>query len=826
MLRKLLFAYLAVLLVSHTVSLMRGNVKPQDKQGVEIVELPRRTVEQETVGTMQVGFRDIAADTLDAPTVLLVHGSPGDGDTFLSMVEELRGKYRLIIPDLPGFGSSERVLEDYSMISHGYTLVDLLEKLRIEEVHAVGFSMGGGVVLSMADHDPNRIDSITMMAAIGVQELEMFGKYELNHALHGFQLLALRTLSWVFPHFGALRKGNSIRNYARNFYDSDLRPLRTILQSWHGPMLVVHGEKDVLVPVTAAREHLRIVPHAESEIWEEVSHFLPWRKAEETSTAISGFIDRVEGGNGRTRDKAEEPAIVRATEPFDPTAAPQLAGLALVMMLLLLSAATLVSEDLTCIFTGVLVAQGSINFLLGTGACFLGILVGDGLLFLLGRWLGRPALARAPLRWIVRPRAVYRASAWFEHKGGKAILLSRFLPGLRLPTYVAAGILGQNLRTFFFYFVFAGLLWTPILVGISTWATSEVLEIVHVVEGYALPILVLLAFSILCAQKIILPLFTYRGRRLAYGSWRRKFEWEFWPPQVFYLPVLLQVICLAIRHGGLRVVTAVNPGIPTGGLIGESKWQILQALGVDPKAPRGARGPAADALPLSLLISGRNETTEQRLTQADQFLKRHNLSYPVVLKPDRGERGHGVEIIRNRNQMDKRLRIDRTDLLLQEFVSGIEFGVFYVREPGARQGEILSINGKQLLKLCGDGKRCLEQLIIDDDRAVCQAEVHFEYHAERLYKVPAKGEVVHLVEVGAHSRGTLFLDRRDLKTNALLTRIDEISSTFPGFSFGRFDLRAPSEEALQSGKGLRILELNGLTAEVAHIYDPKISLLG
>lgn len=825
MLRKLLFAYLAVLLVSHAVSLLRGPVEPESKAGMQLAELPRRVGVQETPGTMRLAFRDIPSDDAEAPAILLVHGSPGDGDTFLDMVEALRGRYRLIIPDLPGFGASERVLEDYSFASHGNSLLDLLDELRLAQVHAVGFSMGGGVVLHMADRQPDRLASITMMAAIGVQELEMFGKYELNHAVHGFQLLAFRALAWLFPHFGAWQDGNGMRNYAHNFSDSDQRPLRAILLSWHGPTLVIHGEKDVLVPVAAAREHLRLVPHAEAQIWEGVNHFLPWKQTEQTCTAISEFVDRVEAGEAATRAQADPAAIARAAEPFDPATAPQLAGLALIVMLLLLAAATLVSEDLTCIFTGLLVAQGRISFLFGTSACFLGILIGDGLLFLLGRWLGRPALARAPLRWMVRPRAVYRASSWFEHKGGKVILLSRFLPGLRLPTYVAAGMLGQSLRTFFFYFALAGLLWTPLLVGISTWAGKEVLEALRAVEGYAVPVLVLLAFGILFAQKIILPLFTRRGRRLLYGSWRRKVEWEFWPPQVFYLPVLVQIAWLSIRYGGLRVVTAVNPGIPTGGLIGESKWQILQALGMDPDADGGARGPAAEALPRSLLIAGHGGTPEQRLMRAERFLEQHALEFPVILKPDRGERGRGVEVIRDRTQLARRLRIDHSDLLLQEYVPGIEFGVFYVREPGAEQGEILSINGKRMLQLRGDGKRRLEQLILDDDRAVRQAEVHFEYHAERLYEVPAADEVVHLVEVGAHARGTEFLDRRHLATDALLARMDAISSAFPDFHFGRFDLRVPSEDALRRGEGLRILELNGVTAEVAHIYDPENGLI-
>ena len=52
-------------------------------------------------------------------------------------------------------------------------------------------------------------------------------------------------------------------SYARNFYDSDQRPLREILARYERPMLVLHGKRDALVPVEAAVEHARIVPQAQ-----------------------------------------------------------------------------------------------------------------------------------------------------------------------------------------------------------------------------------------------------------------------------------------------------------------------------------------------------------------------------------------------------------------------------------------------------------------------------------------------------------------------------------------------------------------------------------
>jgi hypothetical protein len=87
-------------------------------------------------------------------------------------------------------------------------------------------------------------------------------------------------------------------------------------------------------------------------------------------------------------------------------------------------------------------------------------------------------------------------------------------------------------------------------------------------------------------------------------------------------------------------------------------------------------------------------------------------------------------------------------------------------------------------------------------------------------EVIPQGEVFELVEVGAHARGTVFLDRNHLLKPAVADTFDAISRCFRGFYFGRYDVRAPSIEDFQQGRNIRVLELNGLTSEVAHVYDP------
>ena len=95
----------------------------------------------------------------------------------------------------------------------------------------------------------------------------------------------------------------------------------------------------------------------------------------------------------------------------------------------------------------------------------------------------------------------------------------------------------------------------------------------------------------------------------------------------------------------------------------------------------------------------------------------------------------------------------------------------------------------------------------------------------KLTIVPEAGETVPLVEIGSHCRGALFLDATHLVTPSLEEAFDRIAKQFRGFYFGRFDVRAASVEAFQAGHDFRIVELNGVTSEATHIYDPANGLL-
>ena len=197
--------------------------------------------------------------------------------------------------------------------------------------------------------------------------------------------------------------------------------------------------------------------------------------------------------------------------------------------------------------------------------------------------------------------------------------------------------------------------------------------------------------------------------------------------------------------------------------------------------------------------------------------------FPAVLKPDTGERGSGVTIVRSQQEADAYLRNATGSTILQRYVPGCEFGVYYARFPDEPTGSVLYVTEKRFPTVTGDGKSSLKDLILHDDRAVCMAAAYFRAAKRPIDAVPAAGERVQLVEIGSHCRGAIFLDGSRWITPALTRAVDRVSQAHPGFHLGRYDVRAASVSALQHGE-FQVIELNGVSAEATHVYDPDITL--
>jgi hypothetical protein len=295
------------------------------------------------------------------------------------------------------------------------------------------------------------------------------------------------------------------------------------------------------------------------------------------------------------------------------------------------------------------------------------------------------------------------------------------------------------------------------------------------------------------------------GARVA--RWRR---WEFWPSWVLNAPVAVWIAILALRHRGLLVFTAANPAIEDGGVVGESKSAILAGLS------------SACVIPWAVVAPG---DLERRLRLAQQTMTARGWRYPIVVKPDVGERGSGVRWVNDDQVLRDYLAREPRCVVLQIPHDGpFEAGIFYVRHPDEPRGRIFSITDKRFPLLTGDGRSTLASLVRAHPRFRLQSDVFLARHAAVRDRVLAAGETFQLARAGNHAQGTEFRDGRALWTPALERRIDDIARGFDGFYFGRFDVRYRDRAMFMAGEDLAIVELNGVTSEATHIYDPSSSI--
>ena len=493
-----------------------------------------------------------------------------------------------------------------------------------------------------------------------------------------------------------------------------------------------------------------------------------------------------------------------------------------------------ISEDAATISSALSLFGGPINWQLGFAACFAGIWLGDLGLYSLARCLGKPILKS---RWIARfadADAIEWCQTRFNDHASLKLLASRFVPGTRLPTYLAAGLLSMPVTRFALVTAFGALLWIGGIFIIAKLLGAPALLRFSSVQGKIAVIIfvgLVLAATLFAFRRLRwaavagvgdsghaggLPIEInrdHRSRLQLPACIRRWMHWEFWPAWLFYIPVGVYYVWLAIRHRSLTIPTSANPGIATGGFIGESKLEILDQL--------RRRSPQFTAE--AFLVEGR--TTSDRLLCLHQICREHEIALPFILKPDVGQRGNGVRLIRSmRAALEYLQSVDAPVIVQRHVVGPCEAGVFYYRLPDESRGHIFAITEKIFPTITGDGIYTVEELIRTDHRAALMARTYLRRFASRRDEILAPGEILKLVETGNHAQGCIFRDGMHLHTRALERVIDEISHKVTGFFIGRYDLRYENDEDFKQGRNFQIVELNGATSEATSIYDARNSL--
>lgn len=243
--------------------------KEFEKKGV-----PLSTITEKISGR-NIHYAKTGADSL--PTIYFIHGTPGSWDAFAGYLQDqdLLKQFRLISVDRPGFGFS-----DFGSAENMQRQSDLISPLFYKlangkPAYLAGHSLGGPMIIKLSADNPTFFSSLVILAGSVDPAEEKPEKWR--------PFLFKTPLNLLVP--GAMRPSNVELWYLKK----DLVNLKDDFKKITCPVFILHGDKDVLVPVANAAYAKKMLINASSiavTIFSGENHFIPWTRFKEIKEVL------------------------------------------------------------------------------------------------------------------------------------------------------------------------------------------------------------------------------------------------------------------------------------------------------------------------------------------------------------------------------------------------------------------------------------------------------------------------------------------------------------------------------------------------------------
>ena len=259
----------------------------------------------------EAGIRTNYHDRGDGFPVLFIHGSgPGVSAwaNWRLALPELAKKYRVIAPDMAGFGFTDRPAGIvYDMATWVRQTVGLLDALGLEKAHVVGNSFGGAIALALAIQHRERVGRLALMGSVGVP----FPISEGLDAVWGYE-----------PSLDNMKKLLDIFAYSRELVNDELAELRyrasirpgfqesfsamfpAPRQRWVDAMasreadiralphetLIIHGRDDKVIPLTNSLTLLQWIERSQLHVFSRCGHWVQIEHAARFAQLLDNFF--------------------------------------------------------------------------------------------------------------------------------------------------------------------------------------------------------------------------------------------------------------------------------------------------------------------------------------------------------------------------------------------------------------------------------------------------------------------------------------------------------------------------------------------------------
>ena len=252
----------------------------------------------------------------DGPILMLVHGFSANNSTWLQFADKLPDNYYLIAPDLAGHGKSSEA-ESYDLERQAERLKALAEHLNLEPFHIVGNSMGGAISAIYAARFPEDIASLILIDSAGLDgenQSQFFAELEEGHNPliatdeasfeYRMDLILEKQPPLPWPIRPALIRETVERAELNKVIFADMLATRErmdqgemsriISENVTMPALIMWGEKDRVLDVSAVAEFKKVIPQAEVKIYPDLGHVPMLEDPSASAETITQFISRID----------------------------------------------------------------------------------------------------------------------------------------------------------------------------------------------------------------------------------------------------------------------------------------------------------------------------------------------------------------------------------------------------------------------------------------------------------------------------------------------------------------------------------------------------
>ena len=234
--------------------------------------------------------------------LIVIHGGGDSGRAWLQNAMELSKHYSIYVPDLPGFGHSQSISDNFNVSEYVTFVEDFSQSLGLKHFHLVGHSLGGGIALHYALKFPQKIKRLVLVNSICLgNEIALWARV-LSYSIYcrplgKATLSILNAVKWLVKLFYAPFQLMNPLSLVRMSIGKSIMTLKgqtTVLVDRLSellvPTLLVWGAKDSIVPVSHAYAAGKLIPDCQIQVFKSCGHSVYKRRVREFSQLLVKFL--------------------------------------------------------------------------------------------------------------------------------------------------------------------------------------------------------------------------------------------------------------------------------------------------------------------------------------------------------------------------------------------------------------------------------------------------------------------------------------------------------------------------------------------------------